>query len=419
MPEFSPIDYATPLARAGGLVPNYAEQQMQRRMFDMQSRAFSAEQQEKQRAIDEEAAFRSATEQVMIDPSPQGIARLALRFPKRAEQIQAAWKLIDADRQKADLTQIGSIYSLAQGGQYDQAAQFMQRRVDADKAAGQSDPVDEAILTALKSGDPIQQKAAAAQIGMQLAMIDPAKFGETYGKLFPTDAKTGTQKEYEWRAGLYGKEAADTWMATKDIELVPVEKGGSIYSKSDFIPGAAVPQPRGGDQSTGGQATPDLERMLAITMQSESGGKDFAPGGGYLTSPQGARGRMQVMPGTERDPGFGVRPAQNDSPDELARVGRDYFKAMMARYGEPAKAWAAYNAGPGRLDAALAKGGDWPKHMPSETRKYVARNMSQLRKGGASAEGGPVQVNSVQQARKLPPGTVFRTPDGRTMRVPN
>lgn len=122
----------------------------------------------------------------------------------------------------------------------------------------------------------------------------------------------------------------------------------------------------------------DPARMYAITAQTESGNKDYS-GGRLITSPKGAQGRMQVMPGTQTDPGFGIRPAKDNSPDELARVGRDYLDAMMKRYGgDPAKAWAAYNAGPGAVDKALAKGGEWLSRMPKETRDYVGKNVAAL-----------------------------------------
>lgn len=126
-----------------------------------------------------------------------------------------------------------------------------------------------------------------------------------------------------------------------------------------------------------------FDTLVGITEQSESGGRDFNASGGLLTSPKGARGRMQVMPGTQRDPGFGVTPARSDSADELARVGRDYLAAMMKRYGNPALAWAAYNAGPGRVDQALQRGGDnWFGLLPAETRAYVQRNMGALQRSG-------------------------------------
>lgn len=109
-------------------------------------------------------------------------------------------------------------------------------------------------------------------------------------------------------------------------------------------------------------------------MMAESGGDPNA------ISPAGAMGRMQVMPATARDPGFGIRPS-NGTPADLERVGREYRAAMQNRYGgDLAAMWSAYNAGPGRTDAAMQRhGANWLNYMPAETRAYVARNMRQVR----------------------------------------
>lgn len=114
-------------------------------------------------------------------------------------------------------------------------------------------------------------------------------------------------------------------------------------------------------------------RLDQITMMAESGGNPNA------VSPKGARGLMQVMPATARDPGFGIQPS-NGSPADDVRVGREYRAAMQRRYGgDTAKMWAAYNAGPGRVDAAIAQFGErWLEAMPAETRAYVANNLRQL-----------------------------------------
>jgi soluble lytic murein transglycosylase len=116
-----------------------------------------------------------------------------------------------------------------------------------------------------------------------------------------------------------------------------------------------------------------FDRIAAITVQSESGGNPNA------VSPKGARGLMQVMPGTARDPGFGIRPSAGNPQDDV-RVGREYLAKMQQRYGnDPAKMWAAYNAGPGRLDDALKRGGtNWLSLMPAETQNYVRKNMRAL-----------------------------------------
>jgi len=111
-----------------------------------------------------------------------------------------------------------------------------------------------------------------------------------------------------------------------------------------------------------------------ITMMSESAGNPNA------VSPKGARGLMQVMPATARDPGFGIRPS-NGTPADDVRVGREYRAKMQERYGgNLQKMWAAYNWGPGNLDRALeAHGENWMRAAPTETRNYIARNMRQLR----------------------------------------
>ena len=90
---------------------------------------------------------------------------------------------------------------------------------------------------------------------------------------------------------------------------------------------------------------------------------------------------MQVMPSTARDPGFGVRPWDGQSPDDLARVGREYRRVMQHRYGgDAAKMWAAYNWGPGNLDNAVARYGDnWLAAAPAETRAYIQNNLARLR----------------------------------------
>jgi hypothetical protein len=123
-------------------------------------------------------------------------------------------------------------------------------------------------------------------------------------------------------------------------------------------------------------------RLLSTILQKESGGNRYDKQGNLLTSPKGAEGEMQVMRYTARDPGFGVRPAQNNSPDELKRVGDDYAMAMYNRYRDPKLAMIAYNMGPGATDKWLAAGAD-PRKLPKETQGYIS--------GVHLAQGGEVR----------------------------
>lgn len=109
-------------------------------------------------------------------------------------------------------------------------------------------------------------------------------------------------------------------------------------------------------------------------MMSESSGNPNA------VSPKGARGLMQVMPGTARDPGFGIRPSNGSQSDDV-RVGQQYRAAMERKYGGDLSAmWGAYNAGPGRIDDLMERyGNDWLRYAPSETQAYVAKNLRSTR----------------------------------------
>jgi hypothetical protein len=126
----------------------------------------------------------------------------------------------------------------------------------------------------------------------------------------------------------------------------------------------------------------DVERLRAQIMQKESGGRRYDKQGNLLTSSKGALGEMQVMPATARDPGFGIKPAKNNSPDELRRVGDEYAEILLNRYRDPKLAMIAYNMGPGATDKWLAAGAD-PRKLPKETQGYI--------RGVNLAEGGEVK----------------------------
>jgi hypothetical protein len=112
------------------------------------------------------------------------------------------------------------------------------------------------------------------------------------------------------------------------------------------------------------------ERLLKHILHKESRGQRYDKEGNLLTSNKGAMGEMQVMPGTSRDPGFGITPARGNNPDELRRVGDEYARAMLSRYQDPKLAAIAYNWGPGNTDKWLSAGADMSK-LPKETRGYI------------------------------------------------
>ncbi|HEL7630517.1 TPA: transglycosylase SLT domain-containing protein [Stenotrophomonas maltophilia] len=167
----------------------------------------------------------------------------------------------------------------------------------------------------------------------------------------------------------------DVWV-NKDTREVRDLQGNQI---SGGLLSPSSQAPTGG--LLGADVLPGLEQAV---MQVESGGNPAA------VSSKGAMGTMQTMPGTLRDPGYGVAPARDRSPAEMERVGKDYLQAMLRQYGDPRLALAAYNWGPGNVDSALrSSGGNVDAVLagaPDETRAYVPKVLAQAQ-GGRTASG--------------------------------
>lgn len=131
---------------------------------------------------------------------------------------------------------------------------------------------------------------------------------------------------------------------------------------------------------------PESSRIRAITMQSESGGNPNAVGK-FIPGQGTAKGSMQVMDATMMDPGYGLpKLPANATPEQRAEQGGRFIDAMVKEYaGDMEKAWAAYNWGPGNVNAAVKKlGAGWIALAPEETRNYVGKNMKALQDGGGS-----------------------------------
>jgi soluble lytic murein transglycosylase-like protein len=122
------------------------------------------------------------------------------------------------------------------------------------------------------------------------------------------------------------------------------------------------------------------ERLVTAVAWRESG---FNP---RAVSSKGARGTMQLMPGTARRLGVDA-----DDPEGNIDGGTQYLSSMMRRFGgDQAKALAAYNAGPG----AVERYGGVPPY--AETKAYVDSILGRL---GAGSEGALIETATVLRTR--------------------
>ncbi len=135
--------------------------------------------------------------------------------------------------------------------------------------------------------------------------------------------------------------------------------------------------------------------VMPFLFGAESNGQHRQPNGQLTTSPKGAQGVGQLMPATQADAGYGVRPPRDNSEAENKRFSTEYLQAMRNQFkGRPdelALGLASYNAGIGNVQKALAKqdkqGGHWSQYLPKpqETVPYVEKIMAGLSSNQARA----------------------------------
>lgn len=120
---------------------------------------------------------------------------------------------------------------------------------------------------------------------------------------------------------------------------------------------------------------------IVAVMRQESGGRTVLQGDVPITSVTGAMGLMQVMPDTYRDMRLDYRLGQDAyDPHDNVMAGAAYIRFLQGKYGYPAL-FAAYNDGPGNLEANLAGKRD----LPAETIAYLAN--IRIRLGDAPLPG--------------------------------
>jgi hypothetical protein len=149
---------------------------------------------------------------------------------------------------------------------------------------------------------------------------------------------------------------------------------------------------------------PDLAVRLFMT---ESAGKKDA------VSPKGAAGLGQLMIPAAKE--MGLSPADRFDPNKNIPASVGYLKKQMNKYGgDPEKALAAYNWGPGNVDKHLAKNEGQLNRvgLPKETADYLTKILPMGTAVAAQTKNPDLasQIPGYSPARSLAPGEKYDVP---------
>lgn len=122
-----------------------------------------------------------------------------------------------------------------------------------------------------------------------------------------------------------------------------------------------------------------MDALIPKLFQVESSGEHLDERGKLTKSPKGALGIAQIMPKAGADPGYGIPKLVDNTVEQQTIYATNYLRKMYDIFGTKEHALAAYNAGPGAIHRATAKGRrhnkDWKTFLPEETRNYIKRNL--------------------------------------------
>ena len=262
----------------------------------------------------------------------------------------------------------------------------------------------------IKSGQGFHQVAYSKdyvpQIGDVMSMKSNSKSGHNWGHVVIYTEK-GWVSDFRQgeKYGNTGAANAQYWKEIQSGRIVPViaRRGGgggtrsaiAVTGKEDWL-----------NKITAKDTVSNADSRLSAVSQKYGipqhmlysvWAQESRKGNMKKSSPAGAKGHFQFMPGTAKAYGISGREWDFDaSSDAAAR----YFQWLLKHYnGDHNKALAAYNWGNGNLDKAIKRyGNDWLSHAPKETQGYVnSINKMMAYKGKGSMMSRPLGGQAVVQ----------------------
>lgn len=253
----------------------------------------------------------------------------------------------------------------------------------------------------------------ASQITAVLARLQPDSALQQYTEMHKNDpyiVSLAIAESNRRKQARLGQQAA-TPVASKPVVPQEIEAISQPSALPEDVGIGALPAPNLSQIATGAnggivafadegavKGSPDYESMIRDEATRQGMDPDLAlrlfktesafnPG---AVSKKGAVGLGQLMPGAAKD--MGLTPEDRKDPQKNIKASIGYYMRQLKQFGDPEKAAAAYNWGPGNVQEHLAQNqGQLNKvGLPAETANYLTKLLPV-----GTAQAAPAQKSGI------------------------
>lgn len=436
------IDYGAAIRSGMAIVPDWGAEQLRQRLAavqegEAQAQMTRAQAQAAEQARETQSAqdYQSAVLAYQQRPTLEGLSNLMVRFPQMSEGLKRAFDARSDQERTADFRDLGQLHDALRSGRTDLALGLIDRRISADRAAGQEvDPIDQQMRDAIASGNP-EQLAYARETARRMTAIiaGPEQFRSVY--------ETDDPKFRNVSPGDLVMEERTGAVAQSPVTET-VSGSGGIY-QPDLVPGLPVLGTGRPPQPVASQASPTTQptsqsggtppgrpyaggnqaswRVISVPGQPRDGGARSHAGWDIVPPNADASWRPAQPFRIERPRGHPTRGRQGLTADVVFQDGTRVTAMHLANRPEatPSGTWLPA----GSLAVVAGNTGNartTPTHIHAEARRGGARTDPRPYFGisGSQQAAGPARIRSRQQYERLASGAEYIAPDGSRRRKP-
>lgn len=174
-------------------------------------------------ALDQQRQYSADLQTYLQNPTPQGAAAMAVKYPEQREAFKQSWDMLDTAQQGAQYKSGVQVYSALKNNSPEIAKDILDKQITAMENSGEDASNYKMIRDAVERNP----DGAAAQIGLTLSALEPEKWTKVMGEMRSSEKAPAELKEANAKAD---KAAVDSRFAESKA-VQNLAKGGWEINK--------------------------------------------------------------------------------------------------------------------------------------------------------------------------------------------